>query len=170
MKPSAYKFFFLALFCATALLSSCARSEGNLASQYEECIFLEDLDAMFSIINDSFPFANMAERMLGINMENKMTQTRAYFENRSFSDANDFFEALSNNFFAPFQFLGHLSLMDAPLFHAHLAVFPPESTWVKILDNPKSRGFYADAPEGLFSPDAGGSPTPNNIATNSIQY
>ena len=113
--------------------------------------YLEDLDYLYYILSNNFPFWGVIERRAGVNLRQLFADTRQHIETTpQIADDNAFFNLLHTNIFAPVGSLGHLGAIsqnDASFFiaaYGSLYTLGDESLrpYFAIFDNPASRNFY----------------------------
>ncbi|MCL2620063.1 MAG: hypothetical protein FWD97_03915, partial [Defluviitaleaceae bacterium] len=111
--------------------------------------FLEDVDYLFYILENNFPLFNATERVVGIDTQQLMMNTRNYTETSEFAtDSNRHIErVLRSNFFIHFNNghhrnnFGLLEALTQEDFRRHLYNNPREE-WLPIIDNPSTRSLF----------------------------
>ncbi|MCL1995431.1 MAG: S41 family peptidase [Defluviitaleaceae bacterium] len=113
--------------------------------------YLEDLDYLYYILSNNFPFWGVIQRRADVNLRQLFADTRQYIETTlQIADDNAFFDLLEREIFRPVNSMGHLQIIDRSFVLSIIRLFSFSAqqglmhamAYIEPFDNPAARAFY----------------------------
>ncbi|MCL1998567.1 MAG: S41 family peptidase [Turicibacter sp.] len=131
------------------LLSACNRTHHISDRPTNE--YIEDLDYLYYIISNNWPFSDTAYRIRGVDFSALVAETRTYLESREqIRDDLEFWNILHSRIVEPITPIGHFGILDESFLKSSLSGlgalahhgYPFLQTYIDVLDNTATRHFY----------------------------